>query len=340
MDYIPKPFTPRTNRQVLGRIIKARKLQGRVAELESRLSTDLPTTDLATAEPAIAEGVRDGAQGRRDNRPPFCSLARAARAKTILARAIHANSPQKDNAFVTVNCPSLSREFAGERTVRPRQRRVHRRRGRHAGQGCDSGWRHVVLDESANCRWRFNPSCSACCRKKNYERVGEAKTRHANVRVISADEPQPSKLPSRSAVSARPVLPPERHLDSNASLARAPGRFANYRRELLCGFLRGNAANGSKAFPRKAAQALRQISLARQPARITQCRGTRRHSWPAVTRLMCRILPEKLSQTQSPRGGRNSSGRTVSLEETRKPTYRRVIQQSGHDGRGGKNPGH
>src|SRR6266853_4439147 len=33
-DYIPKPFTPEQIRQVLGRIHKTRKLEGRVAELE------------------------------------------------------------------------------------------------------------------------------------------------------------------------------------------------------------------------------------------------------------------------------------------------------------------
>src|SRR5207247_7374135 len=37
VDYIPKPFTPEQIRQVLGKIVKARRLQGRVAELESRL---------------------------------------------------------------------------------------------------------------------------------------------------------------------------------------------------------------------------------------------------------------------------------------------------------------
>src|SRR5215470_8510905 len=48
VDYVPKPFTPEQIRQVLGKIIKARKLQGRLADLESRLSADAPATDLST----------------------------------------------------------------------------------------------------------------------------------------------------------------------------------------------------------------------------------------------------------------------------------------------------
>src|SRR5882672_9048751 len=53
VDYIPKPFTPEQIRHVLGKILKARKLQGRVSELESRLSADAPTTDLTSSEPAM-----------------------------------------------------------------------------------------------------------------------------------------------------------------------------------------------------------------------------------------------------------------------------------------------
>src|SRR5215510_5166055 len=53
VDYIPKPFTPEQIRQVLGKIIKSRKLQGRVAELESRLSADAPAADLTSSVPAM-----------------------------------------------------------------------------------------------------------------------------------------------------------------------------------------------------------------------------------------------------------------------------------------------
>src|ERR1041385_5803372 len=53
VDYIPKPFTPEQIRQVLGKIIKARKLLSRVAELESRISGAGPETAMTTCEPAV-----------------------------------------------------------------------------------------------------------------------------------------------------------------------------------------------------------------------------------------------------------------------------------------------
>jgi len=43
-DYIPKPFTPEQLRQVINRIVDARKLRNRLAELESRLSSAAPAT--------------------------------------------------------------------------------------------------------------------------------------------------------------------------------------------------------------------------------------------------------------------------------------------------------
>ena len=52
-DYIPKPFTPEQIRRVLAKIIEARKLRLRVAELEFRLSADAPATDLTSSEPAM-----------------------------------------------------------------------------------------------------------------------------------------------------------------------------------------------------------------------------------------------------------------------------------------------
>src|ERR1041384_679154 len=110
VDYIPKPFTPEQIRQVLGQIIKARKLQERVTELESRLSSDAPATDLATVEPAMQKAF-DLALKAAVTPATILLLGESGTGKTVLARAIHAGSPQKENAFVTVTCPSLSREL-------------------------------------------------------------------------------------------------------------------------------------------------------------------------------------------------------------------------------------
>ena len=61
MDYIGKPFTPEQIRQSLSRIEKnSRRLENRVVELESILSSNEALADFNSEEPHGAKDVRDG----------------------------------------------------------------------------------------------------------------------------------------------------------------------------------------------------------------------------------------------------------------------------------------
>ena len=110
VDYVPEPFTPEQVRQVMGRLIQARKLRSRVAELESRISADTLTADLTTCEPAMQKAL-DLAFKAAATPATILLVGESGTGKTVVARALHECSPQKDNAFVTVSCPSLSREL-------------------------------------------------------------------------------------------------------------------------------------------------------------------------------------------------------------------------------------
>ena len=109
-DYLPKPCTPEQLRQVLGRIQKTRKLERRVAELESRLSADSPEIDLTTHSPAM-EKAFDVAFKAAGTDATVLLLGESGTGKSVLARAIHQRSSRNSGAFVTVSCPSLTREL-------------------------------------------------------------------------------------------------------------------------------------------------------------------------------------------------------------------------------------
>src|ERR1700733_7213990 len=52
-DYLPKPCAPDQLKQVLERVEKNRRLENRLAELESRNDQIIPETDLATKSPTL-----------------------------------------------------------------------------------------------------------------------------------------------------------------------------------------------------------------------------------------------------------------------------------------------
>jgi two-component system, NtrC family, response regulator AlgB len=185
VDYIPKPFTPEQIRQVLGRIINARKLRERVAELESRLSSDAPTTDLTTSEPAMQKVVELALKAAATP-ATILLLGESGTGKTVLARAIHANSPQKEKSFVTVNCPSLSRELLESELFGHVKGAFTGAVGDKMGKVALADGGTLFLDEIGELPLEIQPKLLRLLQEKEYERVGEAKTRRANVRVISA----------------------------------------------------------------------------------------------------------------------------------------------------------
>jgi len=184
-DYIPKPFTPEQIRRVLSRVLEARRLRARVAELESRISSDSPATELTSTEP-VMQKIFELTSKAAATPATILLLGESGTGKTVLARAIHAESPQKDHAFVTVNCPSLSRDLLESDLF-------GHVKGAFTGAAADTMGKVAVadcgtlfLDEIAELPLDLQPKLLRLLQEKEYERVGESKTRRANVRVIAA----------------------------------------------------------------------------------------------------------------------------------------------------------
>jgi NtrC-family two-component system response regulator AlgB len=106
--------------------------------------------------------------------------------KSVLARVIHANGSRAARAFVTINCPTLSEELlaselfghrAGAFTgaVRDQEGRI---------EAAEGGT--VFLDEIGEISPGLQAKLLRFVQDKEFERVGENKTRQANVRVVAA----------------------------------------------------------------------------------------------------------------------------------------------------------
>ncbi len=184
-DYLPKPFTPEQVRQALRKIARTRQLEGRVANLEARLSNDSPPASVETVEPAMEKAFYLAFKAAASPATVLL-LGESGTGKSVLARAIHDHSPQRDKAFVTISCPSLSAELLQSELF-------GRVKGAYTGAINDS-WGKVAaadggtlfLDEIGELPLEIQPKLLRLLQEKEYERVGEAKTRRANVRVIAA----------------------------------------------------------------------------------------------------------------------------------------------------------
>jgi NtrC-family two-component system response regulator AlgB len=184
-DYIPKPFTPEYLRQVIQRVTKARRLEGRVAELETRISQTTPETDLTTRDPML-KSVYETAFRAAATPATILILGESGTGKSVLARAIHQQSLRKEQPFITVSCPSLSRELLESELFGHVKGSFTGAVGDTWGKVAAADKGTLFLDEIGELPLEIQPKLLRLLQEKEYERVGESKPRRADVRIIAA----------------------------------------------------------------------------------------------------------------------------------------------------------
>ena len=184
-DYLPKPFTPAQIAHVVGKERERRSLLSRVRVLEGRLAELPPEVDLESGSPRLLAAL-DLATRAAASDVAVLLRGESGTGKGVLARFVHARSARSAGPFVVVNCPTLSGELLASElfghvrgaftgAVRDQPGRV---------EAAEGGT--LFLDEVGELPPPLQAKLLRFLQDREYERVGEARTRTADVRLIAA----------------------------------------------------------------------------------------------------------------------------------------------------------
>ncbi len=187
-DFLEKPFQREQFMTVLARLQRLRQLGQRIKRLEQEVTETKaqnlePIFDFTT--PAMRE-VMEVLLRAAKTPASILIFGESGTGKSVAARAVHENSHLADKPFVTVSCPSLSKELLESELF-------GHVRGSFTGAIKDY-WGKVkaaeggtlFLDEIGDLPMEIQPKLLRLLQEREYERLGENITRQANLRVIAA----------------------------------------------------------------------------------------------------------------------------------------------------------
>lgn len=184
-DFVPKPFTPDQIRTILAKIEKNRALESKVRSLESELAAESPPVDLESSELQTQHALEIAFKAA-ETPANILILGPSGTGKSVLAREIHRRSAQRTAAFVTVSCPSLSRELLESDLFGHVKGSFTGAVADTMGKVAAADGGTLFLDEIGEMPLEIQPKLLRLLQEREYERVGEPKARRANVRVVAA----------------------------------------------------------------------------------------------------------------------------------------------------------
>ncbi len=184
-DYIPKPFDAEQVRLAIRKASEVRRLEGRVRDLSDELSRWVPETSFVTTSPLMRKCLDTASQAAGSDAAILLGGENGT-GKSMLARAIHHWSTRAARPFTAVSCPSIPADlleselfghvrgaFTGAVTENP-------------GRLASTEGGTLFLDEVGDLPLPLQPKLLRFLQDREYERVGDTRTRRADIRLISA----------------------------------------------------------------------------------------------------------------------------------------------------------
>ena len=184
-DYIPKPFTPAQVKLAVHKIFEVRTLEQKVVALREDLGRSHLDADFSSGSSAMKRAIALARQAASSD-ATILLRGESGTGKSVLAKSIHAWSKRAAMPFSVLSCPSLSPElleselfghvrgaFTG--AIRDNPGRI---------SSCNGGT--LLLDEIGDLPLSLQPKLLRFVQEKEYERIGDYTTHHADVRIIAA----------------------------------------------------------------------------------------------------------------------------------------------------------
>ncbi len=188
VDFLEKPFMRDQFHRVLARVQRFHQMSQSIERLEREVKetkSQSPEVLLDFASPRMHEIMGMLARAAPSS-ASILLLGESGTGKSALARVVHQRSRLHDRPFVTVSCPSLSRELLESELFGHAKGAFTGAVKERWGKVKAAAGGTLFLDEIGDLPLEIQSKLLRLLQEREYERVGENMTRQADVRVIAA----------------------------------------------------------------------------------------------------------------------------------------------------------
>ena len=139
VDFLEKPLSTDKLLLTVDNVLRLKRLEDENRQLRQRVGKHEIVLAGEAMRRVMAQVDRVAASETR-----VCILGETGTGKELIARALHERSPRRDGPFITLNCAAVPARADRIRTVRPRERLLHRRGGAPHRQVRAGPPRHAV----------------------------------------------------------------------------------------------------------------------------------------------------------------------------------------------------
>lgn len=330
VDFLEKPFTREQFHAVVARLQRFSQMGRQIEQLEQEVKEtqaqspeplfDFETPGMQTVMEILLRAAKTPAS--------VLILGESGTGKSIAARAMHAKSHLANQAFVTVSCPTLSKELL-ESTL------FGHVRGSFTGAMKDH-WGKVkaaeggtlFLDEIGDLPLEIQPKLLRLLQEREYERVGENVVRQSDVRIVAATNRDLKKRVAEGAFREDLYYRLNVITVEMPPLRARPGDLLRFAEHYLKHFAAqcGRSLNG---FTEEAAAA---IQIYPWPGNLRELRNAieRAVILAAGKKVSENDLPAELRSSTSPNGAASAeAGAMISLEKLEEAHIRRILERTG-----------